>query len=143
MRRGLLASLLALSVGVACTSRSPALAPSKDESASGSPPVHPSSTPTLPSPSPSSFGPAPDVFSLGGHVTTLASGPDAVLYAAYSPPHDRATAIVVRLDASTGAMRRSMPIGEARGPTTLLAFAGRSPMATSRSSPPVPFTSSS
>jgi hypothetical protein len=126
MRRGLLASLLALSVGVACTSRSPAPGPSPGGSASGPPPVHPSSTTTLPSASPSLVGPAPDVFSLGGHVTALAPGPDAVLYAAYVPPQHRTTTIVVRLDTSTGAVRTSTPIAEARGPTTLLAFAGRS-----------------
>jgi hypothetical protein len=87
--------------------------------------VHPSSASTLPSPSPSSVGPPPDVFSLGGRVTTLAPGPDEVLYAAYSAPHDRTTAFVVRLDTSTGAVRRSTPIAEPRCPT-LLAFASRS-----------------
>ena len=66
------------------------------------------------------------MFSLGGHVIALAPGPDAVLYAVYSPSQDRATAIVVRLDTSTGAVRSSAPIAEARGPTTLLAFASRS-----------------
>src|SRR5215211_1245436 len=124
MRRGLLASLLALSVGMACTSRSPAAGPSP--SGSGPPPAHPSSTTTLPSPSPSSGGAAPEVCSLGGHVIALAPGPDAVLYAVYSPSQDRATAIVVRLDTSTGAVRSSATIAEARGSTTLLAFASRS-----------------